>query len=415
MGGIRALVKDKNFSLLWFSQIISNFGDRLNQMALIGLVYSRAPGSTIELAKLLSFTILPVFLIGPIAGIYVDRWNRKYTMVACDLLRGLLVFFIPFIILRSKSMAPVYIIIFVIFSITRFFLPSKMSIIPDIVHKDKLLLANSMTSTTMMIATIVGFGLGGMLVAWLGPQGGFYVDAATYLVSAAMVSFVTLKFKKKIDLVSARKKLKSIIEKTLIGDIKEGFIYFKGNKDIRMVANTMFLLMAGVGSIYIIIIVFVQQALGSSTRHLGLLAMFIGAGLFLGSMGYGRFGTGLCKKKVINSGLFITGFIIVVFAVTLKFWPYFFIAAGLSAILGLFAAPIIVSSNTLLHEAMADEMRGRIFSSIEIIMHIGFLVFMLLTSLAAEIIGNLFILVIIGSVFSIIGMVKLIEGINKKT
>jgi MFS family permease len=414
MARIRELLKDKNFSFLWFSQIISNFGDRLNQMALIGLVYSRTPGSTMELAKLMSFTILPVFFIGPVAGIYVDRWNRKYTMIACDILRGLLVFLIPFIISHSKSMVPVYIIVFVIFSITRFFLPSKMSIIPDIVHKDKLLLANSMTSTTMMIATIVGFGLGGMLVAGLGPQGGFYVDAVTYLASAIMVSYVSIDLKKKIDLTSAREKLKSMIEKTIIGDIKEGLMYFKGNKDIRLVANTMFLLMAGVGSIYIIIIVFVQQVLGSSTQHLGLLAMFLGAGLFLGSVGYGRFGSGLCKKKVINSGLFVAGFIIIVFAIMLKLWPYFFIAALLSAVLGLFAAPIVVSSNTLLHEVMVDEMRGRIFSSLEIVMHVGFLIFMLLTSLVAEITGNSSILIAVGSIFSIIGMARLIKGIRGK-
>ncbi|MBU3911660.1 MAG: MFS transporter [Candidatus Omnitrophica bacterium] len=413
MARIRQLLKDKNFSLLWCSQIISNFGDRLNQMALIGLVYNRTPGSTIELAKLLSFTILPVFLIGPIAGIYVDRWNRKYIMVSCDLLRGVLVFFIPFIITHSKSMTPVYILVFIIFSITRFFLPSKMAIIPDIVHKDRLLLANSMTSTTMMVATIVGFGLGGILVAWLGPQGGFYVDAMTYFISAVMMSFVALKFKKKIDTVTAREKLE-IIKKTILGDVKEGLAHLRGNKDIRMVANTMFLVMAGVGSIYIIIIVFVQQTLGSSTEHLGLLAMFLGTGLFLGSMGYGRFGANICKKKVINAGLSMTGFIIVIFAGTLYIWPSFFIASLVSVILGLFAAPIIVSSNTLLHEVMADEMRGRIFSSIEIIMHVGFLAFMILTSLVAERVGKASILITIGSIFSIIGAVKLLKGIKKK-
>jgi len=413
MARLRELLKDRNFSLLWFSQIISNFGDRLNQMALIGLIYARTPGSTMELAKLLSFTMIPVFLIGPIAGIYVDRWNRKYTMVACDVLRGLLVLFIPFIIIRSKSMVPIYALVFIIFSITRFFLPSKMSIIPDIVHKDRLLLANSMTTTTMMIATIVGFGLGGILVAWLGPQGGFYVDAVTYFISAAMVSLVALKAKK-IDLVSARERLKLIIEKTIIGDIKEGLVYFKGNKEIRLVANTMFLVMAGVGSIYIIIIVFVQQALGSSTRHLGLLAMLLGAGLFLGSMSYGRFGARFCKKKVINAGLSITGLAIAVFAVALRLWPSFYIAALLSVVLGLFAAPIVVSSNTLLHEVMADKMRGRIFSSLEIIMHIGFLLFMFLASMIAEIIGKASILIIIGAIFFIIGALKLIRDVREK-
>ncbi len=414
MAKLEGLLKDKNFSLLWFSQIISNFGDRLNQMALIGLIYSRTPGSTIELAKLLSFAILPVFLVGPVAGIYVDRWNRKYTMVTCDLLRAILVLSIPFIITYSKSMVPVYAVVFIIFSTTRFFLPSKLAIIPDIVHKDKLLLANSLTSTTMMIATVVGFGFGGIIVGRLGAKGGFCVDSVTYLVSALMVSFVVLRFKAKAKVLAPREKMRVIIKKTVLGDIKEGLLYLKGHKDIRMVANTMFLIMSGVGSIYIIIIVFVQEALQSSTEHLGLLAMCLGAGLFLGSVSYGRFGARLRKRKVINCCLSIAGVVIVIFAVGLRLWPNFFVAAFISALLGVSAAPIVVSSNTLLHEAMAADMRGRIFSSLEIIMHIGFLLFMVLTSLVAEWMNKDLLLVIIGSLFSIIGLTKLFRGVKEE-
>ncbi len=303
MTRLSELFQNKNFSFLWFSQTISNFGDRLNQMALIGLIYARTPGSTIELAKLMSFTIIPVFLIGPIAGIYVDRWNRKYTMIFCDIARGSLVLLIPLLIIYSKSMVPIYIVVFILFSITRFFLPSKLSIIPDIVHKDKLLLANSLTSTTMMIATIIGFGFGGIIVGRLGAEGGFYVDSVTYFISAIMVSFVALKLKEAARTRPPREKLRKIIKKTVLGDIKEGIMYLKGHKDIRMVANTMFFLMAGAGAIYIIIIVFVQETLGSSTEHLGYLAMFLGAGLFLGSITYGRFGARLSKRKVINFGL----------------------------------------------------------------------------------------------------------------
>lgn len=410
MARLRELIKNKNFSLFYIAQIISNFGDKLNQMALIGLIYARTPGSTIQLAKLLSFAVIPVFLIGPIAGIYVDRWNRKYTMVVCDLLRGVLVLLIPFLIIYSKSMVPIYIVVFVVFSVTRFFLPSKLAIIPDIVHKDKLLLANSLTSTTMMIATIIGYGFGGIIVARLGAKGGFCLDGLTYFVSAIMLCFVGLKLKVNKDKFTQREKLRKLIKKTLWGDIKEGLLYFKDHKDIRMVANTMFLIMAGVGSIYIIIIVFVQETLQSSTEHLGYLAMFLGSGLFLGSLAYGRFGGKLCKRKVINFGLCVTGLLIIVFALGLKFYPTFLVAAILSLILGMVASPIIVSSNTLLHEVMRDELRGRVFSSLEIIMHIGFLVFMVFTSLMAEFISKDMILVMIGLIFTVIGFVKLIKG-----
>ena len=414
MTRLRELLRDKNFSLLWVSQIISNFGDRLNQMALIGLIYARTPGSPIELAKLLSFAIIPVFIIGPFAGIYVDRWNRKYTMITCDLLRGFLVLLIPAAITYLRSMVPVYLLVFIIFSVTRFFLPSKLSIIPDIVHKEKLLLANSLTSTTMMIATMIGFGCGGIIVARLGAKGGFYVDSATYFISALMVSFVALRIKERINILPASQKLRLIIKKTVLGDIKEGLRYLKNNRDIKMVASTMFLMMAGVGSIYIIIIVFVQELLHSSTVHLGFLAMLLGAGLFLGSLAYGRFGASLSKKKVINFGLGATGLLVVIFSAGLKAYPSFLAAAFLSIVLGIFASPIVVSSNTLLHEVMADEMRGRVFSLLEIIMHIGFLMFMVLTSLAAEYIRKDLILVVIGLIFSMIGFLKLVTGVMER-
>ena len=409
MARVRELLKDKNFFLLWFAQIVSNFGDRLDQMALIGLVYLRAPGSTIELAKLLSFTIIPVFIIGPIAGIYVDRWNRRATMITCDLIRGGLVLLLPLIIKYSTSMVPIYIVVFIIFSVTRFFLPSKLSIIPDIVHKDKLLLANSLSSTTMMIATIVSFGFSGIIVAMFGPQAGFYIDSVSYFISAALVFFVVVKLKEHAESAKISIKLADIAQRTVIGDIKEGLAYLRGHKDVRMVANTMFLLMAGVGSIYIVIIVFIQEALRSSTEHLGFLVMFLGIGLFLGAVIYGKFGSKFSKRKVINFGLLTAGLTIVIFAVCLKLIPSFLLAGILSIALGIFSAPIIVSSNTLLHEVMPNEMRGRIFSSLEIIMHAGFILFMLFASLTAERIGRDWVLIVIGSLFSIIGLIKLIK------
>lgn len=406
MARVRELLRDKNFSFLWLAQIISNFGDRLNQMALIGLVYTRTPGSTIELAKLLSFTILPVFIIGPLAGGYVDRWDRKRTMIACDLLRGVLVFLIPTVVLHSKSMAPIYVIVFIIFSITRFFLTSKLSIIPDIVGKDKLLLANSLSSTTMMIATIIGFGFSGIIVAMFGPRAGFYIDSMSYFISSLMLCFVNVGTYGKVQYPSLKDRFKGVIKKTIFQDIKEGILYLKSHKDIRMIANTMFILMAGVGSIYIVIIVFIQEALHSSTQHLGLLVMLLGIGLLLGSIVYGRFGSQFAKKHVINSGLFITGAVIVIFTVCLKLVPSFFMAGFLAMVLGLTGAPIIVSSNTLLHEVMADDMRGRTFSSLEIIMHIGFLLFMFLTSLTAEFVRREWVLVGVGLLFAGIGLIK---------
>ncbi len=89
--------KNRNFLRLWIAQLISQFGDRIHQLALVGLIAERASGSTMDLAKLMSFTILPVFIIQPFAGVFVDRWDQKTTLFVCDLMRGLLVLLIPLI------------------------------------------------------------------------------------------------------------------------------------------------------------------------------------------------------------------------------------------------------------------------------------------------------------------------------
>ena len=156
MAKFREVLKNRNFFLLWIGQIISQFGDRLNQMALIALIYARAPGSSIQLAKTFSFTIIPVFLVGPFASSYVDRWDRRRTMIFCDLLRFALVIFIALFLVRLQSLWPIYLVIFLSFSASRFFVPAKLAIIPDLVSSEKLLLANSLASTTAMIALVRG-------------------------------------------------------------------------------------------------------------------------------------------------------------------------------------------------------------------------------------------------------------------
>src|SRR3989338_192281 len=333
----RDVLKDRNFFLLWLGQIISQFGDRLNQMALVGFIHSRSPGSTVELAKLLSFTILPVFLIGPVAGVYVDRLDKRKLMIICDILRGILVLAIPLMLLDLKSMFPIYVNIFLIFSITRFFVPSKMSIIPDMVPEDKLVAANSLASITGMIASVLGFGLGGILVATLGVKGGFYLDSASYLVSALLLVFVSVAGSKKVLSNGAKAPAGPVVK-----ELKDGLRYIFSHSQSKFVAGIFFLLMAGVGSVYVVIVVFIQETLKSATRDLGLILMAIGAGLLAGALIYGKFGTKLSRVKVIFWQLALSGVVLGLFSISLESYPSFFVAAFLGFLLGVAASPIVV-------------------------------------------------------------------------
>ncbi|MBL7130456.1 MAG: MFS transporter [Candidatus Omnitrophica bacterium] len=407
MARFREILRNRNFFLLWSGQIVSQFGDRFTQMALIALVAQRAAGSTFQLAKLISFTILPVFLIGPIAGVYVDRWDRKYTLAICDILRAVIIFSIPFAFLQSKSLIPIYIIIFLSFCVSRFYVPAKLSIVPDLVKEKDLLLANSLVNTTGMIAASVGFGLGGVLVEVLGVRGGFYLDSATFFVSGVMILFLSKmsgSFRPARVLKVSREVLE-VIKKSVLTEIKEGIIYLINHKDIRFIMNMLFLLWAALGAIYVIIIVFIQDTLSTVTMELGFLIMFLGIGLFLGSLIYGRFGQRLSQVRTIFTCFGLGGIVLILFASLLHFFPFFIVAAILISIFGVVVAPIMTASNTLIHKVADEQMRGKIFSALEIVMHFAFLLFMLISSGIAEIIGRFCFLVSIGIIFAVIGFI----------
>ena len=190
--GFRKSFQNRSFVALWLAQVISQFGDRINQMALVGLVAGRQFGAAapMELAKVLAFTIFPVFIVGPIAGVYVDRWDRKLTLFVCDLVRGLLVLLIPLVLIDRHSMWPIYGVVFLAFCLSRFYVPAKLSIIPEIVGQDQLHVANSLATVTGMIAFVLGALLGGLIVEYVGAKGGFICDAATFFISAALVSLI---------------------------------------------------------------------------------------------------------------------------------------------------------------------------------------------------------------------------------
>ncbi|MFC1709058.1 MFS transporter [Candidatus Omnitrophota bacterium] len=408
MSRFKSFIGNKDFRLLWIGQIISQFGDRLNQMALIAFIFKRAPGSTFELAKLMAITIIPVFLIGPIAGVYVDRWDRRKTMYISDLVRALLVFTIPFFLMNMKSLIPLYIVVFLIFCLSRFFVPAKMSIIPDLVHKDDLLLANSLVHTTGMIAAALGFGVGGVIVEILGAKGGFYLDAGTFLVSGILIFFVSaragLRVKAK-EVLRIGKEMVEVIRKSVFEELRGVFGFLRKQEKIKSILNILFMLWAALGSVYVVIIVFIQRVFTSVVKDLGILAVFLGCGLFFGSLLYGRFGKKLSYFKAIFFSLFIVGIVLIGFTITSYRFINFQLAAVISFILGASISPIMIASNTLVHELTDAEMRGKIFTALEIVIHAAFLTFMFITSSLAEYIGQFSILITVGGCIVLVGIV----------
>jgi MFS transporter, DHA3 family, macrolide efflux protein len=403
---------NRNFLRVWLAQLISQFGDRIHQLALVGLIAERAPGSTMGLAKLMAFTILPVFIIQPFAGVFVDRWDRRTTLFICDAARGILVLTIPFLFMHRESMIPIYIIVFLVFCFSRFYVPAKMSIIPDLIDKDHLLMANSLVTTTGMIAFALGCALGGYLIDRYGARNGFFIDAWTFFLSASIIFSMHISSRLKLNKNKILESGKEFIRKTrgsVWSEMKEGFLYLFKHEEIRLIINVLFILLSAAGSVYVVIIVFIQQAFDSVTKDLGILAVCLGAGLFLGAIFYGKFGKKISRHKIIFSSLLLGGLMLILFAILVYNYPNLVMAMVLVFCWGLAIGPIFIATNTIVHIVSDEQMRGKVFSALEIVIHFAFLIAMLASSWLTRYIDHVWILTGVGICISFVGGIGLMR------
>jgi MFS family permease len=181
-----AVLRQRNFLLLWIGGLLSVTGDFLLFIALPFFIYDLT-GSVLAAGAMFMAQELPRVFLGSVAGVFVDRWDRKRTMVVADLSRALIL--LPLLFAATGGpLWPIYAVIFVESTFSIFFLPAQSSIIPSLVEERHLVGANSLISMSQDILGLVGALLGGALLGVVGLSGLILLDVATYLVSVAIIS-----------------------------------------------------------------------------------------------------------------------------------------------------------------------------------------------------------------------------------
>ncbi len=338
-------------------------------MALIGLYLKQTAGISLShsvpvMRNLFFFSTLPILLFSPLAGVYVDRWSRKKTLIAADLLRAGLILLIPLLAGYTDGMWSIYGVIFLVFSVTCFFSPAKSAIIPNLVKKRELLAANSLSNITRLIAMIGGVTAGGIIVAWTGTKMSFYLDSLSFLLSGLAILAIRIKE----DLPPEESKVGiGRVAKELVA----GLNFIRKKKRVKFVATSLFILMGASGIGYLLVTVFVTKALNLGTIGLSVLATFLGIGMLAGSLIYGHFGEQIEREKVIVGGILVCG----VCAVLLGGSKSLFLLSLGVGIIGFIASPIMIAAYTLTQELTPDRIRGRVFSALEVIINSSFLFF----------------------------------------
>jgi len=181
----RLLRGNRNFRRLWGAQVVSELGDWFYTLAIYNLLL-QFTGRASSVALALVLQVLPQTLIGPTAGVVNDRIRRKRVMIAADLGRMLIV--LCMLLVRSREMVwLVYPLLVAETILAAFFEPARSSIIPNIVGREDVVLANTLSSTTWSVNLMLGATVGGAVAALLGRDAVFAINALSFLVSAALI------------------------------------------------------------------------------------------------------------------------------------------------------------------------------------------------------------------------------------
>ncbi|MEP0545687.1 MAG: MFS transporter [Rhodothermales bacterium] len=181
-GYVELVRTNVNFRRLWGGNIVSLFGDWFNTIAIYRLI-EELTGSPLALGAVFITKMLPLALASPVAGLIVDRWNRRRVMIGADLIRAVVV--LGFLLVGDAAdVWLIYALTALQVTISAVFNPAKSASIPNIVPGQDLLTANALMSATWSTMLAIGAAVGGLAVEALGPQAVFVIDSATYLVSA---------------------------------------------------------------------------------------------------------------------------------------------------------------------------------------------------------------------------------------
>jgi len=175
---------------MWSAQFVETIGCALTSLAASILVYRQTGGSALSVALMLIASAAPSLLMGLVAGVFVDRYDRRRIMITADVLRAALVLLIPF--LAPYSIAWLYVIVLVTSAIGQFFDPAWESVLPEAAPDEELAAANSLMAISTFGSTAIGFAASGLIASSTSIDYAFYLNPFAYFFSAACIFFISV-------------------------------------------------------------------------------------------------------------------------------------------------------------------------------------------------------------------------------
>ena len=343
---------NRNLNLLLSGQLVSQVGDKFHMLAVAFLVL-KTTGSPAKMGLILFCSVFPSMLLGLVSGTFVDRYNRKFIIIAADAARGLVVAGLALCYFLNILNFPILMLAQVILSIcTAFFDPAIPAIIPQLVKSNQLSRANSQAQFISGAATVVGPALGGIMVAWGGYLPVFLINAVSYLVSAVCEYFIKIPPLKRQGQADTK----------ILNDIRQGCRYVFLRHHLMIILIMVGAIHFFVGCIEVAIPILATNLNGEGARNIGYLQTFFGTGMIISALLLSIINITGREARFLFGGVFCIGLVMLLASLI-----YLSGVRGVVAFMLLFSlmgGAIIVagtSFRSILQTEVEEGMMGRVF------------------------------------------------------
>ncbi len=355
------LIFNRNFVLVWLAAGVAAFGDHLSEMALLKERGGLERDDVTRVQALLTCGFfLPYVVLGPLAGWWADRFSRKWTMIATDLLRATvaasLVLSVPWLLGLGFGDYAIVLPLLMTGFFAAFFSPCRQAMLPTLIRDDQLVRANAMMSAIGTIGAIFSGVLGGKLVD-LAAAGAFdlhwnyYLNALTFLASASLLTWVSMR------------RVRATPRETLHGvwqPVRQGFLYVLGHRRVLQMILLGTVFWAAAGVVISVIPAIVRDVFGGRFSDAGIYRGLIAVGLVAGSALLTWFGPALPVQLAVCWGLLGGGLSTLALDATYIFKLGRIPSALCLLLIGLHGAVLLVSMMVVIQRFVPDARRGRV-------------------------------------------------------
>jgi DHA3 family macrolide efflux protein-like MFS transporter len=361
-----AVFRNRNFALMWTGQLVSTMGTALTSLAASIYVY-RLTGSALSVGLMLMATAAPSLLVGLFAGVLVDRYDRKKIMVIADVLRAALVLAIP--VLVPLNIIWLYLVVMLTSAIGQFFDPAFESVLPEVASEEELASANSLMAISSFGSTAVGFAASGLIASAADINWAFYLDAVSFLFSAACVFLIRVKPIEAEEETSA-----AVVIKNLRAGIRQVF----ETLILRSLFTVMAFVLIAFGLSNALLLPFAIKALNATEFEYGLQEGLTSVGFVMGSLLMAK----IMDRMREGAWLAISFIGMAVAGIIYSYLHSIPLAILVVMISGLLNAPASIGRRLIIQRNTPREMLGRVSSVFFVTRDVLFLVGMSAAGLA---------------------------------